>query len=43
MDRDAALLAATFAEREDVIEDVEVDTRPAIFMKIIIGSIYQIS
>ena len=27
MDRDAALLAATFAEREDVMEDVEVDTR----------------
>ena len=27
MDRDAALLAATFAEREDVMEDVEVGTR----------------
>ena len=27
MDRDAALLAATFAEREDVMEDVEVDSR----------------
>ena len=37
MDRDAALLAATFAEREDVMEDVEVvtDKTCCYFMKIV--------
>ena len=40
MDRDAALLAATFAEREDVMEDVEVDTRHVLFIS---TYLYQVS
>ena len=45
VDRDAALLAATFAEREDVMEDVEVaDTRHALLVYMeIVNPLYRIS